>query len=138
MTRDDIEKVWMNDTAVWVRAKDGREAYEEFELLPRLKWATKQQREDFELNHFGIHWEDLDEDLSYEGFFYKKPASRLYRIFMSHPELNASAIARRMGISQSLLAQYISGSKKPSKEREEAILNELRAVGTELQAIPID
>ncbi|MCM1291415.1 MAG: DUF2442 domain-containing protein [Prevotella sp.] len=137
MNRDDIEKVWLTDTAVWIRTKDGREAFEEFELLPRLKYATKEQREAFELNHFGIRWENVDEDLSYEGFLNKKPVGRLYRIFMSHPELNASAIARRLGIAQSLLAQYISGTKKPSREREESILKEIHALGAELQAIPI-
>lgn len=137
MSIDDIEKVWLTDTAEWVRSKDGREAFDEFELLPRLKFATKEQRSDFELNHFGIRWNELDEDLSYEGFFNKKPAGRLYRIFMSHPELNASAIARRLGMAQSLLAQYISGTKKPSKEREDMILNEIHKVGAELQAIPL-
>lgn len=137
MNRDDIDKVWLTETAVWVRTKDGREAYDEFELLPRLKYATKEQREAFELNHFGIRWDEVDEDLSYEGFFYEKPSGRLYRIFMSHPELNASAIARRLGMKQSLLAQYISGTKKPSKEREESILKEIHALGAELQAIPL-
>ena len=43
----------------------------------------------------------------------KKEETFLYRIFISHPELNASAVARRMGISQSLMSQYISGIKKP-------------------------
>lgn len=137
MTKDDIDKVWLSDTAVWLRTKDGREAYDEFELLPRLKYATQKQRESYVLNHFGIRWDEIDEDLSYEGFFDKKPAGRLYRIFMSHPELNASAIARRLGMAQSLLAQYISGSKKPSKEREESILKELHTLGAELQSIPL-
>lgn len=41
--------------------KGGREAYEEFELLPRLKFATKEQREAYELNYFGIHWDEIDE-----------------------------------------------------------------------------
>lgn len=135
MTRDEIEKVWLTDTAIWIRTKDGRDGHEEFGLFPRLRWATKEQRENYELNHFGIRWEEIDEDLSYEGFFYKKPENPLYRIFMSHPELNASAIARRLGISQSLLAQYISGSKKISKEREESIIKELHAIGAELSSI---
>lgn len=135
MNRDDIEKVWLTDKAIWVRTKDNREAYEEFEFLPRLKYASEKQREAYELNHFGIRWDNLDEDLSYEGFFSKKSHNRLYRIFMSHPELNASAIARRLGMTQSLLAQYISGSKKPSKDRETLILNEVRKVGAELQSI---
>ena len=46
----------------------------------------------------------------------KKEETFLYRIFISHPELNASAVARRMGISQSLMSQYISGIKKPSQD----------------------
>lgn len=137
MTRDDIEKIWLTDTAVWIRTKDGREACEKFELYPRLKWATTEQRENYKPGYFGLHWEDVDEDLSYEGFFYDKPENPLYRIFMSHSELNASAIARRLGMSQSLLAQYISGSKKPSKDREALILDEIRKVGAELQAITI-
>lgn len=137
MTRDDIEKVWLTDTAVWIRTIDGREASEDFELLPRLKWATPKQRENYELNHYGIRWDDVDEDLSFEGFFREKSNNRLYHIFMSHPEINASAIARRLGMSQSLLAQYISGTKKPSKDRETLILNEVHKVGAELQSIAI-
>lgn len=46
----------------------------------------------------------------------KKEETFLYRIFISHPELNASAVARRMGISQSLMSQYISGIKSPHKK----------------------
>ncbi len=137
MTIYDIDKVWLTDKAVCLLTKDGREACEEFKNLPRLKWATVEQRENFELNHFGIHWNDIDEDLSYEGFFFKKSPNKLYDLFIEHPELNASAIARRLGMAQSLLAQYISGSKKPSKERERMILSEIHKVGMELQAVPI-
>lgn len=137
MTKDEIEKVWIAGNRVCLLTKDGCEASEKIDQFPRLKWATQEQRENFELNHYGIHWPELDEDLSYEGFFLEKPENKLYSIFMSHPELNASAVARRLGIAQSLLAQYISGSKKPSKERENEILNELRVIGAELQSIAI-
>ena len=54
---------------------------------------------------------------------------------MAHPELNVSAIARRMGISQSLMAQYISGKKKASDERVALILNTIREIGQELIAV---
>ena len=37
--------------------------------FPRLQNATIEQRENYELSPFGIHWEELDEDLSFEGFF---------------------------------------------------------------------
>jgi len=132
MTRDNIDKIWVTDSAVCLRTTDGREACEYFDNYPRLKCATKGQRENFELDHFGIHWAELDEDLSYEGFFIKPSHNRLYSIFMAHPELNASAIARRLGMSQSLFAQYISGTKKPSKDREAVIIREIQTVGSEL------
>lgn len=73
MTQENIEKVWLTDMAVWIRTKDGREASEMFDNYPRLKWATKDQRESYEANHYGLHWLELDEDLSYDGFSVKKP-----------------------------------------------------------------
>lgn len=54
---------------------------------------------------------------------------------MSHPEINVSAVARRLGMSQSLLAQYICGSKRPSQERLELIKSEIRLIGQELLKI---
>lgn len=130
-----IEKIWLTDTAVWIRTTDGREACENFEEYPRLKYATQNQRENYESDAFGIHWPDLDEDLSFDGFFCQRNDSMLYKLFIAHPELNASAVARRLGLAQSLLAQYISGTKKPSAERERLILSEIRKIGEELAAI---
>lgn len=135
MTRDEIERVWLTDEAVWIETKDGRTASEEFKDFTRLRFADKKSLENYELEYYGIHWGDLDEDLSYEGFFYEKKPNKLYSIFIAHPELNASVIARRLGMSQSLMSQYISGSTKPSREYEDRIINELHSVGAELQLI---
>jgi hypothetical protein len=131
----EVEKIWLTDDAVWIRTKDGREACEYFAEYPRLKYATPEQRANYTADDFGINWPDIDEDLSYEGFFQTKNRTELYRLFIAHPELNVSAIARRMGISQSLFAQYISGVKKPSKERLVQIYATLHAIGQELIAI---
>ena len=57
------------------------------------------------------------------------------RFFLTHPELNASAVTRRLGIQQSLLAQYIRGLKKTSAEREQMILDAIREIGSELSAV---
>lgn len=86
-------------------------------------------------DEFGINWPELDEDLSFEGFFEPKTRTELYRFFTAHPELNASAIARRMGISQSLFAQYISGIKVPSPSRKADIYATLHSIGEELLAV---
>lgn len=131
-----IEKIWLTDTEVWIRTENGKEACERFEDYPRLRDATMQQRMNYEADAFGISWPELDEDLSFDGFFEKKNESYLYTLFMQHPELNASAIARRLGISQSLFAQYISGAKKPSVKRLNEILTTMRQIGRELAEIP--
>ncbi len=130
-----IKKIWITDSAVWIKTADGREACEKFSDYPRLRYATQQQREKYTADAFGIRWEEIDEDLSYEGFFRSKPTNTLYDLFMSHPEINASAVARRLGMAQSLLAQYISGAKKPSNERLELIKSEIRKIGKELSSI---
>lgn len=130
-----IEKIWLTDTAVWIRTADGREGHENFDEYPRLRYATPAQREAYQTDDFGIHWPELDEDLSFEGFFRKSDTTALYRIFMAHPELNASAIARRLGLAQSLFAQYISGAKKPSPTREKMIFEEIKKIGEELITI---
>lgn len=132
-----VEKIWLTDDAVWIRTTDGREACELFADYPRLKFATPEQRNRYETDQYGINWPDIDEDLSFEGFFCKKEYTDLYRLFVAHPELNASAVARRMGISQSLFAQYISGTKKPSKQRLELIYSTIHIIGEELLAIPV-
>lgn len=130
-----IEKIWITDTAVWIRTVDGREACEKFSDYPRLKFATRAQRENYSADAFGIHWEEIDEDLSFEGFFRQKSSNTLYELFMAHPEINVSAVARRLGMAQSLLAQYISGTKRPSDERMACIKAEIRQIGAELSAI---
>lgn len=130
-----VTEIWLTDSAVWIRTEDGREAKERFSDYPRLKYATEEQRCNFVSDAGGIHWPELDEDLCFESFFDKKDQTILYRIFIEHPELNASAIARRLGISQSLFAQYISGAKKPSEARLNQILEQIRAIGRDLSQI---
>ena len=115
---------------------DGKTVWQSLLWYKRLNAATDEQRNNYEMDDEGIHWYDLDEDISFESFEYDDPEPQgVSRIFLSHPELNASAVARRIGISQSLMAQYINGTKKPSKEREALILNEVKSIGRELTSL---
>ena len=78
-----IEKIWLTDDAVWISTADGRKACEKFNDYPRLRYATKEQRANYEADEHGIHWEDIDEDLSFEGFFDKRETTLLYKVFMA-------------------------------------------------------
>lgn len=62
-------KVWFDDDNIWLGLEDGRQVSAPLAFYPRLLNATKEQRENYEFigPGIGIHWEDLDEDLSIEG-----------------------------------------------------------------------
>lgn len=55
--------------ALHVRLADGREVTVPLEWFPRLRKASPEQLKRHRLigDGIGIHWEDLDEDISVEG-----------------------------------------------------------------------
>lgn len=130
------KKLWFAEDRIYIETEDGRALWQSILYYQRLKNATDKERNNFELGAFGIHWDDIDEDVSYESFEYPNPEPvGISKIFLTHPELNASAIARRLGMKQSLLAQYINGTKKPSKVRETQIVDVIKQVGQELASV---
>ena len=82
-----IEKVWLTDKEIWIRTVDGKEACERFSDFPRLRFATAEERAKFTLSNSGIHWQDIDEDLSFEGFFQAKTSNPLYDLFIAFDDL---------------------------------------------------
>src|SRR4029077_19092857 len=59
----------------------------------------------------------------------------LPQFFSFYKVINAKALSERIGMNQSLLAQYIKGNKKPSAAQTQRILNGIRQVGRELAEI---
>lgn len=57
----------------------------------------------------------------------------VWSFFDKYP-INITAMARRMGINASLLRQYVSGVRKPSRKRVEEIEAAIRDFGRELSA----
>lgn len=56
-----------DDDSMWVELDDGRVLGVPLAWFPRLLRATVAQRQAFELSPSGLHWEELDEDVSVEG-----------------------------------------------------------------------
>ena len=131
-----ITKIWFENDRIYGLTDDGRTLWQSLLYYKKLLYASEEKRNKYEISDEGIHWRELDEDVSFESFEYDDPEPvGISKFFLSHPEINASAIARRLGIQQSLFAAYINGTKKPSKERENLILNEIRALGEELKNV---
>ncbi|HSZ31835.1 MAG TPA: hypothetical protein VK772_00915 [Puia sp.] len=59
----------------------------------------------------------------------------LPQFFSFYKVINAKAFSERIGMNQSLLAQYIKGNKRPSLAQKKRILKGVHQVGRELVAI---
>lgn len=59
-----------------VTLSDGRKIATPLAWYPRLKRASAKQRTNFEIMPMGIHWPDLDEDLSIAGMLKGRRGNR--------------------------------------------------------------
>lgn len=79
MTADErVLDVTFSDDALSVSLRDGRVISVPLVWYPRLLNATPNQRSNWRIagGGFGIHWPDLDEDLSTEGLLRGAPAPK--------------------------------------------------------------
>ncbi len=66
---------------------------------------------------------NLDFEIDFKQFF------EFYKV------INAKYLAQRIGMNESLLSQYVTGKKKPSKKQVERIIDGLHEIGKELLEI---
>lgn len=59
--------VVVTDNALVVDLEDGRTISAPIVWYPRLAHGTPTERNNFEIGAYGIHWPDLDEDISIKG-----------------------------------------------------------------------
>lgn len=59
--------VRFDEYSFWVDLDDGRTLGIPLAWFPRLLHGTPEQREAVELSRSGLHWDDLDEDISIGG-----------------------------------------------------------------------
>ena len=74
-----------------------------------------------------------------DGFVYKIDEIEfefdLESFFSFYKVINAKALSERIGMNQSLLAQYIKGIKKPSAKQTKRILQGVQQIGKELSEV---
>lgn len=133
-----ITKIWFEGDYLFGRDENGNVLRQSLLWYKNLRKATDEQRANYTFGFDGIHWRELDEDVSFESFAYEDAEpSKLQRFFLTHPEINIAEFARMADITPSLLRNYINGFKKPSKEREETILRQVHRIGKEYLALTL-
>jgi hypothetical protein len=77
VTDERVLDVRFDDHSLIVDLMDGRTISAPLAWYPRLLAATEEQRDHWERSSggYGIHWSDVDEDLSTEGLLRGAPAS---------------------------------------------------------------
>lgn len=73
-----IKTIKVSEDTITAQLEDGRTISVPLAWSWRLSEATVQQRNNFEMigNGIGVHWPDIDEDISAEGMLYGIPAKR--------------------------------------------------------------
>ena len=74
-------KIWFDEYNMWLSLSDGRQLSVPLEYFPRLLNAEQSQREKYVLsgNGTGIHWEEIDEDISVPGLLMGKKDLMYYK-----------------------------------------------------------
>jgi Protein of unknown function (DUF2442) len=75
-----VKNVNFTEETISVDLMDGRTITVPLTWYPRLLNATEQQRAKWEIcgGGYGIHWEEIDEDLSTEGMLRGAPAPQAF------------------------------------------------------------
>jgi hypothetical protein len=73
-----IKEIEVTDDTITAHLMDGRTISVPLVWSWRLVEATPEQRANYELigDGHGVHWPDIDEDISAEGMLYGSPAPR--------------------------------------------------------------
>ena len=76
-----VKDVRFSENSISVDLVDGRTITAPLAWYPRLLHATPEQRADWQIagGGYGIHWPDIDEDLSTQGLLRGAPAPRVPR-----------------------------------------------------------
>jgi hypothetical protein len=64
--------VRFDEYSMWVDLTDGRTLGVPLAWFPKLLHAAPSQRENVEISRLGLHWDELDEDISVAGLLTRR------------------------------------------------------------------
>ena len=63
-----VNKLWFSDERLFIETDKNEILSQQLCFYPRLKNATEAQRKKWEQSYGGLHWQAIDEDISFESF----------------------------------------------------------------------
>ena len=127
-----ILKIWFDGEWLYGHGDDDKIYRQSLLWYKHLMAASPEQRQKCVFSGEGIHWRELDTDVSFESFLYPEAEpSDFQRFFLTHSEINIAGLVQRAGINATLFRNYINGFKNPSSDTVERIKNCLYSIGKE-------
>ena len=92
------ESIKVTNDSLIVDLSDGRTISVPLEWFPRLLHGTQKERNNWRLigRGYGIHWEDIDEDISVEGLLAGRPSAESQRSFKKWIDQRQSSLKRSL------------------------------------------
>ena len=66
-----VNKLWFENNRIFIETTNGEILSQPMRFFKRLSNATELQRSQWSESPFGLHWEKIDEDISFESFQWK-------------------------------------------------------------------
>ncbi|MDR2910447.1 MAG: DUF2442 domain-containing protein [Bacteroidales bacterium] len=63
-----VIRLWFTDERLFIETAKNEVFSQLLRFYPRLKGATDEQRGQWEQSYGGLHWQAIDEDISFESF----------------------------------------------------------------------
>ena len=63
-----VNRLWFENERIFIENTNGEVLSQPMRFFKRLTAATESQRSEWCESPFGLHWEKIDEDISFESF----------------------------------------------------------------------
>ena len=101
-----ITEIWFSGDQIFGRDEKGKVYSQSLLWYPRLKEASSEEREKFSFGFDGIHWRNLDEDISFESFEYEDAQPSAMQRFW--PQISKRFATASIRIYTLFIAIYVS------------------------------
>ncbi|GHS93455.1 hypothetical protein FACS1894139_07300 [Planctomycetales bacterium] len=82
-----VQRLWFAEGQLWIAAENGEVHRQPLRYYPRLQRADAAQRAVWEQTNDGLHWLAIDEDVSFESFFYTDDDPSVVSVVLDQEEI---------------------------------------------------
>lgn len=150
-----VESVDVTDARITFELTDGRSVSVPLSWSWRLQEATPEERQNYEISPsgYGVHWPDVDEDLSARGLLRGTPAPRpstappadtpsdwtpgRVRRLRERLSMSQTEFAKRMGVRQATVSDWETGKQEPSSMARRLLDRIAGAAGEDTERDPV-